>query len=237
MLTFLQSKALAGLLVLLGILCLALSLKMNPYKDQAYFNKEYAKMKHGDSRKYFELRDSQLTAKYRLQDYGVSGILAGGILFLLNLGAGLKRGLRTKWRLLLLAIATPFASVIGYTFDLVQGQARGEFPHWADSLGIPLLGVPFELVLFTGVALVFFFSIRKIFVPDIELKLAFKRTGNNGFPFILAIIGLVTMISAVYGQYYYVVPGFLWFYLILLVGAHRIGYESNSLEYLQSTPR
>jgi len=111
--------------------------------------------------------------------------------------------------------------VAGYVFDLVQAFDRGEFPHWADSMGIPLMGAPVILVLlwlwaFGNIGLA---SARQL--PNLPISTAFQWRRNWWQLANAALWLLMAAIPALSGQYWYALPSMAWAYFFLSIGASR----------------
>ncbi len=124
-----------------GLLVVCYSFSLNAYTDNDRFYEQYLQMPSGQSDAFFKLRDEMLTPKYRILDSGIRLILASQlVLLLLRFGGGDLRAPAKKGYFWMMVILLPIILVLGYVFDLVQGSLRDEFPHWADSLGIPLMG-------------------------------------------------------------------------------------------------
>lgn len=203
-----------SIFVLLGICLFGYSLSMKPYKDEDLFKKKYMELSSGQSKEYFELRDSLLTSKYWIQDLGITffsiALLIG---FLFKLGQHSFRSPKSKPGFIFLVICLPFITVFGYVFDLIQGMHRQEFPHWADSLGIPLAAAPILLI----ILLVWSF-LHLLFLNGSEVKaqkIVFLKARNYWLVFLSALTTLLLVICAFYGQYWYAFPGVLWLYFYL----------------------
>ena len=213
-------------LILGGAALLAYAFSMPPYIDEAAFTAKYMQMSAGQSEQYWALRESMLTPRFKLQDYGITAILLG-----LGLGLFQMRGLRGPAKgssLVALAFAVPFLTVGGYVVDLFLGQARGEFPHWADSLGIPLMGAPVMLVILLGWALLHLLFLYGGFKPSAPLRDALGQGKNYWLLGVATVtLGLVCWCVAL-GQYYYAVPGVLWLFLYLSLGAGSQRLAANN---------
>jgi len=121
-----------------------------------------------------------------------------------------------------LAIAAPVLTVLGFVFDLFQGYARWEFPPWADSLGIPLMGVPVLLV--AGLVWALAHLALLAGVPrraDVLVSFNSVRRGNL---WLLIVCGLTTLLvvgMGIDGAYWYAIPGVLWLYFYASISAVR----------------
>jgi hypothetical protein len=129
-----------------------------------------------------------------------------------------------------LALAAPFVSSVAFIFDLVQGQVRGEFPPWADSLAIPLTGVPFQWV-----ALTFWALIHLVFLFEYSsgkpLTLAFSFKANWWLLFVSFLSALLIAWCIVFGGYWYAIPGLMWLYFYLALAAGRRGRQKQVVTF------
>ncbi len=153
-------------------------------------------------------------------DAGATVTVFGGLWVLL---AFLKyRAPSQKWQLVTLGLCLPFVTVIGFIFDLFLGMARSEFPSWADSLGIPLMGVPVQLVILLGWVGVHLALLRRGYLGGVSLIKVFHLR-SWWFISISGITGVLTILLAAEGAYMYVVPGALWVYFYISLAAGREG--------------
>jgi len=193
---------------------------MKPYTDEDFFEKKYMELSSGQSKEYFELHDSVLTSKYRIQDAGItffSIALLFGLVF--KLGSNSFKSPRTKSGFVLLALCLPFFTVTGYVFDLVQGMYRQEFPHWADSLGIPLAGAPIQLIILLAWSFLHLFFLKGM---EIESQhITFSKSHNYWLVFLSFITFILVCMCIFYGQYWYALPGILWLYFYLSLAVVR----------------
>ena len=215
-----------SIFIFLGVCIFGYSLSMKPYTDEDLFEKKYMELSSGQSKEYFELRDSMLTLKYRTQDIGItffSIALLVGLVF--KLGHNSFKSPPSKSGFVFLAIGLPFLTVFGYVFDLVQGMLRQEFPHWADSLGIPLAGAPIQLVILLAWSLVhlFFLTGGKI----TACNLALSKSHSFWLICLSILTALLSAMCAFYGQYWYALPGILWLYFYLSLAAIRYKKENT----------
>lgn len=206
--------------ILIGASLILYSLMLKPFTDVAGFNKKYMELKSGQSSEFFSLRESMLTQKYRIQDTGITIISVGLILiFLIKVGNGTIKSPNSKLKYILLSIALPFISVFGYIFDLIQGAQRQEFPHWADSLGIPLMSVRpmFGFLLIWSFTHLFFLKGKN----EYENKISISKKFNIWLAIVILITAFLASTAAFYGQYWYAVPSAIWVYYYLSLGVVR----------------
>jgi hypothetical protein len=213
---------LASAFLAMGAALLAFSLALAPYKDQRAFDERYGEMHAGQSEEYWRLRDEMLTPKFALQDYGVTMIsLAIGLFLFARRGVNGLTAPSSRLVVASLAVVAPFLTVAGYIFDILQRFSRGEFPHWGDSIGIGLVGVPVLLVIYFVWALLHLAFLRAEPRSRVPLVLAFTRHSN---PWLICVSALTFALVAMFlyfGQYWYAIPGFVWLYFYLSLAARR----------------
>ena len=201
---------LAAILLLVGIAFLGFASSIAPYKDEALFMERYMALSAGQSAEYWQLREEMLTPKFQLQDYGCTLIaLAVGALLVSRKGCRDLKSPQSRAALLAIAFASPFLTAGAYIFDLLLGFERREFPHWADSMSIPLMGAPvLFLVLFAwaGAHLAF---LRSPYRPALLLQAASLKA-NWWLLSIAAITAALVVLCVSVGQYWYAIPGTVW---------------------------
>ncbi len=200
------------------------SVAMAPFTDERAFAAAVGEMRMGDSEVYHRLHKEMRTSKAWRQDMGISLLLLPALfLGLLALGRGRLRAPPRKWMFVLIAIVLPILSTGGFVFDLFQGNERREFPHWADSLSIPLMGVPVIFALGLYLSLMYLLLIKEVRASPVR-PLAAAR--SNYWILALVFVTLFELIVTLpFGQYYYTVPSFLWLYYALSIGMTRVGSE------------
>lgn len=212
---------LSAVLLFIGVAIIGYSYSLVPYKDEALFNQRYMALSDGQSTEYWKIRDEMLTPKYQLQDYGGTLVaIAAVTFFVTRKGWRQVRSPTSRTTLFCVAFAAPFLAVGAYVFDLFQGFARGEFPHWADSMGIPLMGAPVLLVvllIWSGAHLAL---LRRPYQP-VPLALAISRNSSWWLLSVSAITGLLVVLCASVGLYWYAIPGVVWLYFYVSLAAAR----------------
>lgn len=163
-----------------------------------------------------------LTRKFQLEDYGITLVAMAVAMFLVTRkGKARLQSPSSRKALVVLAIALPFLTVGSYVFDLLQAAYRGEFPHWADSMGIPLMGVPIQFIVLLVWSLAHLSFLRGAYQPSTPLVHAVSLKSNWWLLLISAVTAILVLASAGAGQYWYAIPGALWLYLYLSLGAVR----------------
>ncbi len=242
---------------LVALILLAWASALPPYKDpHAVMDAKSAKSiipvdSTGSSEatgKYRAVRESQLTWKFRLQDYGATAISIAATLGFLS-GLSRIQGARSIFAIkapaksryvLAVAIAAIATTTIAFVASIFLGVARDEYPPWADSIGIPLLGTPVVAVGLTVAAALFYWAgslrysggtvVLRAFMP-----LSCPRTVLETVFDILLIVAVVALVfSAISGDFLSVIPGALW---AMFFGALRAGQRSPSRDGSRPTAR
>ena len=221
---------LAAALLILGLALIWYASSMPAYTDEELFMERYMNMSAGQSEEYWKLRDEMLSPKYELQDYGGTLLMAAVVVFLVTRKgwASIKSPASQK-TVVALAIGLPFLTVGGVVFDLILAYTRGEFPHWADSMSIPLLGVPVLFILLFVWSSAHLGFLRGGYRPTTPLAVAVSPKANWWLMLISALTVLLALECAVFGDYFYMVPGVVWLYFYLSLGASRRAAKNGEL--------
>jgi len=210
----------AAILLVVGLALFSYALTLSPYKDEKLFMERYMSMSNEQSEQYWKLRDEMLTPKYQLQDYGVTlTSIAIAIFLALRNGKVRIQSPKSRKTLVAVAITLPLFTCGGYVFDLLQGFDRGEFPHWADSMAIPLMGVPIQFAILLVWSFAHLAFLRGVYNSSISLTHAISLKANWWLLFVSSITAVLMFLAAAAGQYWYAVPGVLWLYFYLSLGA------------------
>lgn len=218
-------KAALALLVL-SFALIGVSVPMAPFQLESDGSLAMLSVPEGDSEAYFIARDQAVTAKFKLQDYGVTLMACA-----LALAAICWRPFKapsSRLGFVMLAAAAPFLTVVGYVFDLAQAQARREFPPWGDSLGIPLMGVPVMFV--AGLAWAFAHFLLLAGVPQragVVLSLSAIRRGHPWLLIVSALTAILIAVMVAGGAYSYAIPGSIWLYYYAAIAAVRQGQNDR----------
>lgn len=207
-------------LIVLSLVLLGFSISMDPFTTGIDGTYPFHSVVQGDSQAYFEARTKALTPKYRLQDYGATMLLLG--LFVAILSWRPITAPRSKMGFIGMAIVAPTLTAGALVFDLVQGQARWEFPPWADSLGIPFMGVP--ILMIVGLVWSFAHFILLAGVPrraQVAISYSAVRQGNAWLLVVSTLTALLIVGMVFEGAYWYAVPGMVWLYFYASIAAVR----------------
>lgn len=117
-------------------------------------------------------------------------------------------------------MAAPCLTAGAYVLELLQGFDRGEYPHWADSLSIPLMTAPVVLVILLAWSAAHLAFLRGTY-RSVPLTSAVSSHSNKWLLFVSAIAVFLVIDAAVYGAYWYVIAGIAWLYFYLSLAAAR----------------
>ena len=215
---------LARLLLLTSIVVLAFSFTLDPYTNEAEFQQRHAAMTAEDTKQFYVMRAEMLTAKYSLQDYGLSALFLAAALAFLSRGKPLTApGTMSAYAVLTVVSAATLTGA--FILDLAQRAARGEFPHWVDATGVPQMAGP---VLFLGAFcwLALHLSLL-IGVPRnaVPLTLAFTKKADYWLMAISIVTTLMIVGLLLGGVYWYALPLSLYLYIYLSLTATRRAAE------------
>lgn len=231
------------LLFLAGISGLSVSEKLEPYKDASVIesarNMDYHdEANTGDaSKKYWEIRESQLTAKYPLQDYGMTCLILSFFLFVSRFALSVRsfsdmRKIKTPtnfYKIVLVGVSSFLLFYFCAVSSLFLDASRDEFPPWADSLGIPLGGftaMQGPMMIILALALI---SIRIKFRQGLRIADTFSAKYRPsilasfiwGLPLFLSALSLGLSMAA--GDFLSLTSSIMlsWFFLIGLASRQR----------------
>lgn len=215
-------------LIVAGIALLGYSTTLPAYSDEEAFIAEYRAMERFESEAYWDMRDRYLTGKYEFEDYGLT-LIIGGILMLLAIRFVLfGRSLPSnKFVILGIGAAAVVSTRFAFVLSLFQDHGRGEFPHWADSLGIPMAG----LTISTGILAVWAFAHLAFLRPTLPAVRKLDNIKWTVSSVWLALLSTVTLLvfalSAFAGDFWMLVPCALWLYYYLSLLKTKNEEESN----------
>lgn len=213
---------LAASLLALGLALIAYAAFLPPYKDRERFEQQYRQLTAGQSARYYALRQEMITPKYQLEDYGGTAIALALAVFLFTRSGRLRVESPASCKTLVaIGIGLPFLTVVSFVSDLFLSFSRGEYPHWGDSMGIPLMGAPVVLVLALVWSMAHLCFLRGVDYSPTSLIRALSPKANWWLLCISLGTALLALDSLVFGQFCYVIPCALWLYLYLSLAAVR----------------
>jgi hypothetical protein len=207
-------------LILLSLVLVGASATLEPFHLGPDGTYPFLSVAQEDSKAYYAARTQALTPKYRLQDYGITSLTLGLALAFVSWRPLKAPGSRVGF--IAIAVVAPLLTTLGFVFDLIQGQARWEFPPWADSLGIPLMGVPGLLLV--GLLWAFAHFILLAGVPrryGIPISISAIRRAHPWLLVVCLLTVLLVTAKGAEGAYWYAFPGAVWLYYYASISAVR----------------
>lgn len=209
------------------------SLKLPAYKDGTFYQSQYMAISiepssQDASKKFHELRDSQLTNKYKTQDYSLTTFFIGvALLGFILLGGNQATSFKSKKKIIFLGIFSALIASGASFFSLMLDFDRGEFPWWADSLGIPIFTQEISQLLFLIVwAIGHFLFLRGQFECGKPIFRLDVLKSNYWLSFIAFISLLLLLDCVARGSFMMIIPGILWIYFYLSLAAGRVNKMS-----------
>jgi hypothetical protein len=197
----------AAFLFFVGIALLGYAASLAPYADEALFMERYHALPSGQSAAFAQLRDQMLTPKFQVQDYGATCVAAAlGVWLVARRGWRHLKAPASRATLLGLALALPFFTVAAVSFDVLLGLHRGAFPHWAYTVVIPLMQLPFLLLLLLLASGAHMAFLRGHYQSALLLS-ALSRQANAWLQLVALCTTGVDVLCAARGQYWYAAAG------------------------------
>ncbi len=216
-----------GIVILtIGIGLLAYSMTFEPFTNNEEFYKKMYSLRNveNNSEKFHELRDSYLTPKYSLENYGLTYIILG--LYTLILIPKNWRNFKTpknKALIIIVGVLAVLLTIVAYVGDLFIEMTRYRYPPWADSLGIPLMVTPGLLLIFSGWFAVNLIGLKNPFRTSVSIT-EFDLKSTNYWYFTLIVLTIISTLTVIYdGDFWLTAAGTMWiyFYLTLMLGRQR----------------
>ena len=221
-----MSKIFGLITLLVGIGVLTYSTTLQPYTDKEEFYEKMSSLmdEENNSQKYHELRDFYLTPKYALENYGLIAVILGLYTLLLIPDHWWNfQSPRSKWIIGVIGLLAVLLTIGGYVGDLFLEATRDRYPPWADSLGIPLMSVPFLFWTFLGWFAVNLIGFKKPFRTSVSIQ-EFKIRSTNYWYLALTVLTAIITLTLMYeGDFWWTAAGIMWiyFYLSLLLGRQK----------------
>jgi len=225
----------------LGVLLLLISLTIEPYTNEIEYNQKYLAIDReslgSDAalNKFYSLREMYLTNKYTLEDYGYTFTILG-IFLTAFMWKGWKNfnAPKNKLTVVMCGLVAVLTTVLAFVGGLYLESFRGSYPHWADSLGIPLMGVPVMLLVLIGWLAINLLGINNNYINGANISQMGINKLNIWYS-VLAILTLgITLLCVITGDFWFVGPGILWLYFYLAILAGR--KAANQAPHADSLP-
>jgi len=216
------------LLLLIGLALFVSGLVMPQYRNAEEYRQRYWALE-GPTRSeaFFELRKQSLTPSLKLQDYGLTSVFLGMVMFTILHRSSITTLLpKKKATAALLGGIAAFATVGAQVGSLFLNFKRGDYPHWADSLGIPLCGMPIMLGM-----LLLWAVIHSLLMPgkNAEFHCLARRIKQGWLVLMIILSSVILLTSALYGDFWQIPPAGLW---ILFYAALWLGMKFSETEPL-----
>ncbi|OPZ60983.1 MAG: hypothetical protein BWY87_00124 [Deltaproteobacteria bacterium ADurb.Bin510] len=211
---------LAVLLIALGTASWVYSLTLAPYTGEGEFHQSIASMQDGDEQQYYALRQRMLTHKYRLEDYGLTLLLLGLGVLIVNRA----RPVRSPRNLIgfgVVAVAAPSFQAATFAVSLIQSLQRLENPWWIDAIGQPLTGLPIAFGLCLALALGHLLLLKNVRCESVPLRLALSRRANCWLRLEAGAVTALMIVFSLKGAYLHALPLTTWLYYFLSLAAVR----------------
>ena len=213
--------------LLIGILLISYSLTLEKFTNETAYNERYLAIDSSlstASTEFAALRDEYLTPKFMVENYGFTTLILGVIILIMST-MGYERVKTPSNRIWLVSVGV-FSSVLiclAYVGDLFLEMYRGSYPHWADSLGIPLMSVPFILFIFliwTGIILIW---IKSPFISGVALLPLNLRKSDKFLLIVLFLTILILVYLLVIGSFWMIMPcaSWIYFYMSIIQGKNQ----------------
>jgi hypothetical protein len=198
---------------LAGIILFVSTLSSPAYKDERAYEVAYSAIDPqapDASAKFSELRRSELTNKYLFQNYGIVLLALGLVGFLIFRGNRVYSP-KTKMRIALMGFLAVAATSAGLYISMFLGLSRGDYPHWADSVGIGIAENAFVSLVMCVFMLAHLIFLKGNFTPGRQIS--YRPSLKTLWPFLLTILSLSALIiSVLQGDAFVVVGLSLWAY-------------------------
>ncbi len=231
-------------MAILGVILLLIASTLDAYRDPSLI--EQAKAQYPEqpedsriaSEQYWNVRDSQLTLKYPLQNYALTLLVSSlavsipmSVLHVKRIRDLLRAHSPRKFSaLLLIGILAAFLTPLTDIARTFLSSWRDEYPPWADSIGLALMRSPISFSFLLAIVLVYSGAGWLYFAGGQTIASAFHRTTCppmwwcflTGAP--AALVLLMILLFIAFGEFFYIVPSILWltFFLFLLSDRQRL---------------
>ena len=213
-------------LLMIGMGMIIYSSILQPYTNTEQFYEEMSSLidEENKSQRYRQLRESYLTPKYALENYGLIAVILGlYTLVLIPKDWQDFQSPRSKWIIGVIGLLAVLLTIGGYVGDLFLEATRDRYPPWADSLGIPLMSVPFLFWSFLGWFAVNLIGLKNPFRTSVSIQEFKIRSTNYWYLALIVLTAIITLILMYEGDFWWTAAGIMWiyFYLSLLLGRQK----------------
>ena len=223
-----MTKYINPALIVIGVLVFCYSCTLKQYTNKAAYQNEYNNIdratlgREKSSQVFYAIKEKYSTSKHRIQDYGITLFLLGWIL--LGITKNNWSNVRSpdrKVKLVLLGYGAALLTMFGSVGDLLLQLMRGNYPHWADSLGIPLSGFPLLTVLFFLMVTPFMLGMVGRFKTNEKILIIGFRNYQWFYWGAIIFTSLLLIVYVAVGFFWMVVPIMMWLYFCFSIQSGR----------------
>ena len=218
-------------IIIFSLLSVGYSFFISAYTDEDEYQEKYMALdwqelgSRNASDKFYELREEYLSSKYKIQDYGFTFLVLGLATFILFKKEPPFHAPSSNAKVALIGFVAAALTTGGYVGDLFLEFYRGSYPWWADSLGIPLMGVPLLAFIFFGWAALNILAMNGQFTAGAPISLKSIKGSNYFYLTLLVVTTLIVALCAIDAYFWMVIPGVFWLYFYASLWAGR--YTAN----------
>lgn len=219
-------KKIGIITLIIGIAIGLYSITLPRYYNEKEFNEKYMSLNgvENASEKFFKLRDDYLTPKFKLEDYALTLCIVGIIALFIGFYHSKISKVPTKSKIFFISILAAILTVVGYVGDLFLEVFRESAPLWADSIGIPLMVVPYQLMTFLIWAGINSLGLVGRFQNGVGIFPIKLKNLNYWYAVISVLTTIAVLIVIATAYFWQIIPGLLWlyFYLSILSGRKNL---------------
>ena len=218
-------------IIILSLLSIVYSFAISAYTNEDEYHEKYMALdwqelgSRNASDRFYELRDEYLSNKYRFQDYGFTFLILGISSLLLFRKGKSTSAPSSNAKVALVGLGAALLTTSGYVGDLFLEFYRGSYPWWADSMGIPLMGVPLIAFIFIGWAAINLLAMNGKFEAGAVISFRQIKGSNYFYLILLVVTALIVILCVVDAYFWMVLPGVIWLYFYASLWAGR--YTAN----------
>jgi hypothetical protein len=220
-------KRISIIIIILSLVSITYSFFISAYTNEEEYREKYMALdwqklgSRNASNQFYDLREEYLSPKFTFQDYGFTFLILGLATFIFFRKDQPINAPSSKAEIALIGFGAAALTTGGYVGDLFLEFSRGSSPWWADSPGIPLMGVPVLGFIFFSWAALNLFAMNGEFNAGVPISFKSIRGSNYFYLFLLIItIGIVAL-CAIDAYYWMVLPGMFWLYFYAALWAGR----------------
>ena len=228
-------KRISIVIIIVSLLSILYSFSMSAYTNEEEYREKYMALdweelgSRAASDKFYELRNDYLSIKYEFQDYGFTFLILGIATFIFFRNGLLVNAPSSRSKIALVGFSAVIVTAGAYVGDLFLELNRGAYPWWADSIAIPLTGVPFVALILIVWAALNMLALNGKFKAGATISFKQIKGSNYYFLVLFILTGLIVGLCAIEGYFWMVLPGILWlyFYASLWAGRHAANKPSQ----------